>query len=403
MREKINEFSLFEVAVSHPTGRNFFSGLKAVEFDCTCHTPLRPILLRLASVFLHGGINRLSFRPPEIESAEHGDRVMFLLADATRLSPNVSHIIFRPRELDNYMFQRFSHCFHLLARWKRIQVVTLPTEILMPRHLVLPRRFRFIGRSVHLWCHQRPIPLEAFNISLPIRRTARVLTLTNLVRLELFATLEGIGSFLGTRHTFPSLKTLCVVSSWDENGKHVGLLLQRLAIAAPALEQIMLSRKGNPIGTNCREDAPAIQFGDLSSLSQFRDLSEFILSDTRPIALDDEELVRLVSSCPKLWNLRLNPYPYFLSTTSITLRVLESLSMHCPLLQELVLYLNAEDVKEYLEAAITPGIQNLLKVSLGVSPVSGNFYGPVAALLGSSSEPGVHDQPNGFSMEHSRT
>lgn len=90
-----------------------------------------------------------------------------------------------------------------------------------------------------------------------------------------------------------------------------------------------------------------------------------------PVDIADGELSKILSKCPELRLLKLNPMPFCLSRTSLTLAVLEALAASNPKLEEIQIYVDATvDTNTISKKTSRRSFDNLDSLLIDFSPIT---------------------------------
>ncbi len=206
----------------------------------------------------------------------------------------------------------------------------------------------------------------------------------------------------GPPETYLALDTLSQVyihcASHHPLEENATSCLQVLYVACPILRKLHISWRGSFTDRPPESWMGPVDFRILSNLTRLRNLEEFRLLDNYPVMINDEELIQLVSGCPRLRTLHLNPDPFNPSATTVTLRVIGLLSVHCPWLEDLALYLDSENstVDEILDVTTGTSFKHLVKLSFGASPTSALRANNILSYLGHLLSPQCKIVPSAF-------
>lgn len=166
-----------------------------------------------------------------------------------------------------------------------------------------------------------------------------------LTTLELQCSLRELCRYLPLANgILPGLRNLTV----DVISKDHSVVLQnslvKIAVAFPLLESFsifwnedysMIEEGGDAIWVESH-----LTYLNLHPLTKMPRLREFNLAYNEIVSMTDNELCKLVTQCPSLQTLQLNPEPMHLLPTEITINVVPILAQACPQLKELHLFVN---------------------------------------------------------------
>ncbi|KAE9393371.1 hypothetical protein BT96DRAFT_1023052 [Gymnopus androsaceus JB14] len=176
--------------------------------------------------------------------------------------------------------------------------------------------------------------------------------------------------FLGPRN----LKEIIVASFDPAPAGEVRELISRIAQTCRQIEEVSLSYVNTSSELiNRLKSSPTdlVTFDDLQPLMPYTRITSFILKTACPLSLGDPDIERLAQSWPSLQYLYLSSSPGIIvpkTSQKLSLRCLLHLAIHCPKIDNLYLYLDAEHVPDDIEtfAAFT----RLARLAVGFSPIN---------------------------------
>jgi len=317
------------------------------------------------------------------------------LRHITHRSPRISHVSFKLKRVgyDSVSIHNAIHMF------KQVHQFSAPCILLMPGLML-----SFAELDVLEEIRGVDIGVVGPNVRFPSRPKQAGFDFTprfgshafaKLAHVELFDINGTSRNLFSSGHTFPSLHTLCISSPLEENATSC---LQVLYVACPILRKLHISWRGSFQDRPPESWMGPVDFRILSNLTRLPNLEKFRLLDNYPVMISDGELVQLVSGCPKLRTLHLNPDPFNPSATTVTLRVIGLLSVHCPWLEDLALYLDSENstVDEILDVTTGTSLKHLVKLSFGASPTSALRADNILSYLGHLLSPQCKIVPSAF-------
>ncbi|KAE9392729.1 hypothetical protein BT96DRAFT_924555 [Gymnopus androsaceus JB14] len=196
--------------------------------------------------------------------------------------------------------------------------------------------------------------------------------LKNLTVLQLYSSFSAaLEIFLEPRN----LKDIRVVSFDPASAREVRELISRIAQTCMQVEELSFSYLNTTTELiNELKSSPAdlVSFDDLQPLLPYTRIRRFSLKTACPLSLGDSDIERLAQSWPSLRYLYLSPLPGIIlpeTPQKLSLRCLLHLAVHCPKIDNLYLYLDAEHLAFRLinnSAQVTRFLSQILppKVSL---------------------------------------
>ncbi|KAL0058902.1 hypothetical protein AAF712_014384 [Marasmius tenuissimus] len=173
-----------------------------------------------------------------------------------------------------------------------------------------------------------------------------------LKELSIYVSYQTFTHFLrGSTDISPHLSQLTVTSPQEESPSLVKDLLEVVSEKFPTIQRIEVDSHpehrvpAHPIFSN-RSKGDAVHFAHLQPILACTGITHFNLTHTLPLALCEDDLVKIARAWPSLRSLSLCPYPHQDSTISdhldwphLHLTALLHLSRHCPGLEDVRLRL----------------------------------------------------------------
>ncbi|KAI0048113.1 hypothetical protein FA95DRAFT_1558387 [Auriscalpium vulgare] len=191
--------------------------------------------------------------------------------------------------------------------------------------------------------------------------------------------LADMRTFLVGGALLPNLKCLFVDSLNAEKASTVHDLLVDIAASYPDLEMFAMDVV---VPMHEQLASETLTLSHIRPLLSLKSLKSLELRHNFPLDLTEEDVAELAQALPKLENLVLNPEPLELCKPTLDLQVLLTLARHCPALQKVSIYLNADatsalSLPSTSTSRLFPALHTLV---FGVSPIAAEHV-PISLFL----------------------
>lgn len=328
------------IAVTRPPGP-VLPALRKLFFSWTPNPPPNPLEQYFLPLFLHEGLQTLSLDFDGFSAlytfSSQGE-------DIAAMAPFLEHLILNP--VDDFLLHKVeADLTSLLKQLSSLRTISLPPYSLTGGIIGTLSALGDLESIKLLKDDIFPLPIHGYTFDFTV--TLHACAFPALRELSLCAGLADVQQLLSHPH-FPSeqLTQLAVRAVFPETQHAIRDFFNALAEEAGFLTDltVVLMSPTEADGTIWSFQHCPIPFTCIHGVQKLQNLQRLVIRHEDPLSITDDEIKLLAQSLPQIEVLHLicDPDPDHPTTDSrLSLGALIPFAMHCPLLVELGLYLNA--------------------------------------------------------------
>jgi hypothetical protein len=190
-----------------------------------------------------------------------------------------------------------------------------------------------------------------------------------LEHLSFYSSFRNASTFVETRFGPGRLTDLSIKSLETETPFTFRRLIASITDSCKDLQCLSLLSRLNWTTRRTTQPPPeeCIKFDDLEPLLQYSKLTNLSIRHQNPLNIHQIDLENIAAAFPSIVSLELNPTPTFYYHSTLSLRALLPLSLHCPELETLGLFVDTSLTTPIQDHDVYKSLNNLEVLNMGTS------------------------------------